>query len=83
MPTAYASPPDPSWVAGYWDDDDFDYTVVLVTGHSAIDVADPADGRPSVVAVARLDPPAPAPRPAPDRPGLRSRAPPPRARPPA
>ena len=29
-PAAYASPPDPTWVSGFWDDDDFDYVVLLV-----------------------------------------------------
>ena len=30
-PVAYADPPDPSWMGGLWDDDDFDNTVALVT----------------------------------------------------
>ena len=33
---AYASPPDPSWIPGIYDDDDYDDVVVLVasgTGH--------------------------------------------------
>ena len=28
---AYASPPDPTWIAGFWDDDDYDDVVLLVT----------------------------------------------------
>ena len=56
IPTAYASPPDPSWIAGYWDDDDFDYTVVSITGSCAIDVTDATPGEPIFVAVARLEP---------------------------
>lgn len=28
---AYASPPDPSWIEGIWDDDDFDDVVNLIT----------------------------------------------------
>jgi hypothetical protein len=32
-PLAYASPPDPLWLGGYWDDDDFDSVVIFVTGH--------------------------------------------------
>ena len=26
-PIAYADPPDPTWLGGYWDDDDFDNVV--------------------------------------------------------
>jgi hypothetical protein len=28
LPLAYASPPDPTWLAGYWDDDDYDDVVL-------------------------------------------------------
>jgi len=28
---AYASPPDPTWVGGFWDDGDFDDVVIVVT----------------------------------------------------
>jgi len=35
-PIAYADPPDPTWIGGYWDDDDFDTVVDFVTGVSAI-----------------------------------------------
>jgi len=30
-PLAYASPPDPSWIRGMYDDGDFDNVVVLIT----------------------------------------------------
>ena len=30
-PMAYASPPDPSWIRGIYDDGDFDNVVVLIT----------------------------------------------------
>src|SRR5215470_17572174 len=30
-PLAYADPPDPTWLSGYWDDDDFDDVVGYVT----------------------------------------------------
>jgi hypothetical protein len=33
---AYADPPDPTWLGGYWDDDDFDTAVDFLTGASAI-----------------------------------------------
>jgi hypothetical protein len=32
IPLAAASPPDPTWIAGFWDDGDFDDLVVLVLG---------------------------------------------------
>ena len=31
-PMAMASPPDSTWLAGFWDDADFDDVVLLVTG---------------------------------------------------
>jgi len=34
-PLAYASPPDPVWVSGYFDDADYDDVVVLVTSSGA------------------------------------------------
>jgi hypothetical protein len=33
-PLAYASPPDPTWIAGLWDDADYDDVVVLVASSS-------------------------------------------------
>jgi hypothetical protein len=30
-PLAYADPPDPTWVVGFWDDDDFDDVVGYIT----------------------------------------------------
>ncbi len=53
---AYASPPDPSWIAGFWDNGDHDDAVILITSTAAI-----ADGRPALNAepprfvVARID----------------------------
>jgi hypothetical protein len=38
VPTAYADPPDPTWIGGYWDDDDFDNVVTFIVGASAIAV---------------------------------------------
>ncbi len=38
-PLAYASPPDPSWIRGLYDDGDFDDVVVLLT--SAPGVVEP------------------------------------------
>ena len=33
---AYADPPDPTWLGGYWDDNDFDTAVDFLTSASAI-----------------------------------------------
>ena len=35
-PLAYASPPDPSWIQGIYDDADYDDVVVLITSASAV-----------------------------------------------
>jgi hypothetical protein len=35
-PIAYADPPDPTWMGGYWDDDDFDTVVDVITSVSAV-----------------------------------------------
>jgi hypothetical protein len=35
-PAAYADPPDPSWIGGYWDDDDFDNVVVFLLSTYAV-----------------------------------------------
>ena len=35
-PVAYADPPDPSWIGGYWDDDDFDNVVVFLLAAYAV-----------------------------------------------
>jgi hypothetical protein len=35
-PAAHADPPDPTWLAGYWDDNDFDAAVALIAGASAL-----------------------------------------------
>ena len=38
VPTAYMDPPDPTWLGGYWDDDDFDDAVTFIVGASAVAV---------------------------------------------
>ena len=32
QPMAFASPPDQSWLGGFFDDDDFDDVILLITG---------------------------------------------------
>jgi hypothetical protein len=34
-PLAYASPPDPSWIRGIYDDDDYDNVIVMITSTAA------------------------------------------------
>jgi hypothetical protein len=44
---AQASPPDPTWIAGFYDDADYDDVVVAVTGMTATpDAAPPVVSRP-------------------------------------
>jgi hypothetical protein len=38
VPTAHMDPPDPTWLGGYWDDDDFDDAVTFIVGASAVAV---------------------------------------------
>src|SRR2546425_6852267 len=38
VPVAYASPPDPTWIGGYWDDDDFDNAVISIVSACAISI---------------------------------------------
>ena len=50
-PLAYADPPDPTWIGGYWDDDDFDNVVAFIASTCAVPFRTPSmpghDGRPS------------------------------------
>jgi hypothetical protein len=46
-PLAYATPPDPAWIAGFWDDGDHDDVITRVT--SDVGATEPymaSDGRP-------------------------------------
>jgi len=40
---AHIDPPDPSWIGGYWDDDDFDSVVDSILHTCAVEPASPAD----------------------------------------
>jgi len=76
-PMAYASPPDPSWIKGVYDDGDFDDVVMLVTsGTAMVDLAPLAELQPltppGILIVQSTDRLAPALLP----PSLRPRAPP-------
>jgi len=35
-PLAYSAPPDPTWIAGFWDDDDFDNVVDSITSAASL-----------------------------------------------
>jgi hypothetical protein len=35
-PLAYADPPDPTWIPGLWDDDDFDNVVDYITSAAGV-----------------------------------------------
>ena len=75
-PAAYADPPDPTWIGGYWDDDDFDTVIVFLTCAFAIHVPIEVSAEPLWIPIARLEPPA-----APAAPSLRHRTSCPRAPP--
>jgi hypothetical protein len=56
-PVAYASPPDPSWVRGMYDDADFDDVVGLITGGAGlVQALLPADLRPDSILLIALVP---------------------------
>src|SRR2546422_2221002 len=58
-PLAHASPPDPSWVAGFWDDADYDDIVLAVAGMTAVPHYTPdivPKPSPSLVGVTRPHP---------------------------
>ena len=54
-PATYADPPDPTWVGGYWDDDDFDEVVILLEGIAAVVPVLTIDPAPPVEVVAVVD----------------------------
>jgi hypothetical protein len=61
VPLAAASPPDPTWIAGFWDDDDFDDVVTQIallasTSDTAVP-APPVAGAPSGRPAAAASPP--------------------------
>ena len=61
-PLAHASPPDPTWVAGWWDDGDHDDVILLICATAAALHAAPPmlDSRRALIGrVTSLDPDAP------------------------
>jgi len=55
-PIAYADPPDPTWLGGYWDDDDFDNVVAFIASAAAVVASPVIDGRPFSVAEHCVEP---------------------------
>ena len=75
-PAAYADPPDPLWIGGYWDDDDFDNVVAFIASTCAIAVPCTVDARSLRAPVARVESCEPNAAPAPLHSLAFSRAPP-------
>ena len=55
-PAAYADPPDPTWLGGYWDDDDFDTVVVFIASAFAIHIPIEVNAEPLGIPIDRLEP---------------------------
>lgn len=53
---AYADLPDPTWIGGYWDDDDFDTVVVFLASAFAIHVPIEINAEPLWIPIDRLEP---------------------------
>jgi hypothetical protein len=75
-PAAYSSPPDPTWIDGYWDDGDFDSAVISIVSACAIEVSPVPEGAPRWAYIAAVILPEPAFILASPRPAASSRAPP-------
>jgi len=76
VPVAGASPPDPTWLGGYWDDADFDGAVISIASACAIPAAPAPDTAPHWACLARLELREPVFAPAPFPPAGSPRAPP-------
>ena len=59
VPAAYADPPDPTWIGGFWDDDDFDTVVACIAGTFATLGETGVDAEPFRVWIAKVDPSSP------------------------
>jgi hypothetical protein len=55
-PAAYADPPDPSWIGGFWDDDDFDTVIAFIASTCAILTPTFTDTQPLFVSIASVPP---------------------------
>ena len=59
VPAAYADPPDPTWIGGYWDDDDFDTVVAFIASTFATIAQSDVDAKPCLVWSDRAEPASP------------------------
>ena len=59
LPAAYADPPDPTWIGGYWDDDDFDTVVAFIASTFATITQSDVDAEPCLVWIDRTEPASP------------------------
>jgi len=75
-PAAYADPPDPTWIGGYWDDDDFDNVAAFIASTSALAVLYTVDSGPRWALIAHVESCEPNAAPSPLRSAVSSRAPP-------
>jgi len=79
-PIAQASPPDPSWIRGMYDDNDFDDVVGLITsGAGLVSEITRIELRPVLIVITAILPPDDRPVPSFSLPSARPRAPPPAA----
>jgi hypothetical protein len=53
---AHASPPDPDWIGGFWDNGDYDDVVLLVTSGMGVADSHSTDEARPVVMVSALEP---------------------------
>jgi len=72
---AHASAPDPSWIAGFWDNADYDDVVLAVAGMTAVSHHTPDVPKPLLGVVSAIVPTVGIARSAPDFPSL-TRSPP-------
>jgi len=75
-PLAYADPPDPLFIAGFWDDDDFDKIVVCILDSYDVPLVPSTDLVPLWVPIARVKLPELNAAPTPIRAEVSPRAPP-------
>jgi len=59
VPAAYADPPDPTWIGGFWDDDDFDTVVAFIASTFGALAQCDVDAEPCLVWVDSADPSTP------------------------
>lgn len=56
VPAAYADPPDPTWLGGFWDDDDFDTVVAFIASTVAASAQSDVSAEPSLVWIDSAEP---------------------------